>query len=102
MKTNHPYRQGDVLFVQVREIPPEAEKRDDRIIAEGEASGHRHIVKENHAELFETENFLWLNASRPATILHNEHLPVLLPAGKYRIVSQRFADDDGLTTTLSD
>ncbi len=98
------YRQGDVLFVKVKSFPKKkVEKLQHRIIAEGEATGHRHEIVPDTAILYgprQDENRFSLDFDRDvrknylevlsdSNVTHNEHGPILLPKGKYEIVIQR-------------
>ena len=89
------YRQGDVLFQQVKSVPSgKARKRHNGYILEGEATGHVHRVAEEDlagAEVLEIGDQLFLSVSVDGgiSIVHEEHNPVTLPAGDYEIVRQR-------------
>jgi hypothetical protein len=88
------YRQGDVLFI-ARACAPAGKRmvRKDGRILEGEATGHVHRVAETSlaiAEVYEVEDRLFLSASEDGVaIVHEEHKPIILPAGNYDVVRQR-------------
>lgn len=93
-----PIRQGDILLVPVRVAPPAGRtvpRHPQRglILAEGEATGHAHAVQEPDATLTETGTAdaveCWLIASVPVTLSHEEHAPVMVPTGTYRVVRAR-------------
>ena len=50
-------RQGDLLIVKVDSFPKDATKRDNRILAEGEATGHMHEL--NMGEVYEKDGTLY-------------------------------------------
>ena len=80
------FQQGDVLAFNVDDVPGDAKKMDSLILAEGEATGHKHQVTQGLAELFETGSTKYLKVlSDEATITHEEHKPITLPKGTYRI-----------------
>jgi hypothetical protein len=88
------YRQGDVLFKQVKEIPEGGRARKSGHILEGEATGHIHRVAE--AQLAEAEVldcgaglFMQVTGEGGVSIVHEEHNPIVLPPGNYEIVRQR-------------
>jgi hypothetical protein len=91
-------RQGDVLLIRVDEIPdsatPVARDGGAVVLAYGEVTGHRHAVHERHAELLELpdaeveQRFLRI-AGREARLVHEEHDPIALAPGCYRVVRQR-------------
>ncbi len=88
------YRQGDVLLIRVNHIPlgalPE-DRADGRIIlAYGEATGHAHAIAEADAEVFSHEGRRFVRIGLGgATLAHEEHGAIPLPAGEYRVVTQR-------------
>lgn len=87
-------RQGDVLVESfVGEIPVDAIKEEDTILAWGEATGHTHRVETKDSAIFNftmgEEAVRVLNLPTPAKLLHQEHDPIELPAGGYRIIQQR-------------
>jgi hypothetical protein len=89
------YRQGDVLVVAVDAIPPSATPvpgQDGRLVlAEGEATGHAHAVASPHAILLSDEETdrRFLRLAADAVLGHEEHAPILLPAGSYEVRRQR-------------
>ncbi len=88
------YRQGDVLLIPAT-IPqaarPVGADSSRLVLAEGEATGHAHTVLASEAELYETANSAerWLRVHVRATLTHQEHGAIALPAGDYRVVRQR-------------
>lgn len=85
------YRHGDVLVLQVDAVPDGAVKRTHLTLAEGELTGHSHRIAEaDSAELWEfrTERFLQVTGCS-ATLIHEEHGPITLPPGAYRVWRQR-------------
>ena len=88
------FQQGDVLIELVPEFSKnygeELRKKGDRRLAVSQATGFSHEA--DAGTLLEpvrygqvVEGNLWLDAPQGATIRHHEHLPVVLPPGKYRI-----------------
>jgi hypothetical protein len=99
-------RQGDVLMMSIDSIPADAKpikpKGGRHVLALGEATGHHHSIatrtilvdeKETSAiELFETpsQQEMFLLVKEGAALLeHQEHGPIALPGGKYKVVRQR-------------
>lgn len=85
-------RQGDVLLVAVEAIPADAQaepRRDRIVLAEGEATGHAHAVRERDARTYVHEGQRYLLAKSVAQLLHEEHAPIEVPPGAWRIVLQR-------------
>jgi hypothetical protein len=85
------YRHGDVLVGQVEQIPEEAVKRPHLVLAEGEMTGHSHRIAEpGSAELFQAGPIMYLRIkATSATLIHQEHGPIVLPQGEYRVWRQR-------------
>ncbi len=83
------YRQGDILFKKIENFPLDIASKPDNVIAEGEVSGHYHLL--NSGALYEVLNSedLYLKAGEKTKITHNEHLPIKLSPGNYKIIRQR-------------
>lgn len=105
IKTNH-YRQGDVLIERIDSIPAKAtkQKRTTRVIlAHGEVTGHHHQLETRdpadwwkEGEIAPTNEkpsvlagAIFLNLIDGGMVKHDEHSPVTLPPGKYRVTRQR-------------
>jgi hypothetical protein len=100
------WRQGDVYFECIDRLPKgKKTKRENGVVAYGEVTGHSHALAiEDHeiAAVYEIEGQedLYLQVSRSgiaiqkggATFVHQEHLPVTLPSGNYRVWQQREFD----------
>ncbi len=82
------YRQGELLIEKADGI--KGKKLSHRIIAEGEATGHKHEVITGEAELYEDGGTLYLKVlSNEAELIHPDHNTVVLPKGDYKITTQR-------------
>ena len=109
------YRQGDVLLVKVREMPRSAGKLvtpNDRIVlAYGEVTGHAHAIypeveerepgvapKEGQhipklkAKLWDAGAERYLQVLEKTALRHEEHTPIELDKGVYRVIRQREYD----------
>ena len=86
-------RQGDVLLIRetVRHPigNPIAPSGDRVVLAEGEHSGHAHVVPAAAAHLLGGLGDTWLIVSRPTELRHEEHAAIQLVPGNYRVVIQR-------------
>lgn len=86
-------RQGDVLVASTPSIPIDAvaiaRDRGRIILAHGEATGHAHAIRSAAADLLGVGDERYLRATEPIVIEHEEHAPIDLPAGEYRVVIQR-------------
>ena len=88
------WRQGDVFIADVPVIPGQAVSQAHCVLAEGEATGHRHRVSDPFsAVVFADRSQLFLKVvAETATIVHDEHGPIELPRGTYRVWQQREYD----------
>lgn len=89
-------QQGDVLFHKVSNLPTgltEVKNKGLVTFAEGEATGHHHSCVADGVQLYEdAEGTLWCGVEREATVTHQEHGPVTLSPGTYRIGIVREVD----------
>jgi hypothetical protein len=89
-------RQGDVLLIKIKKIPTDLKSvsptKKGFILAEGEATGHHHAIKETESvEMYAANDspFLYLIVKEPTKLEHEEHDAIELPLGKYKVVRQR-------------
>jgi hypothetical protein len=85
------YRHGDLLVENTAAVPAGARLANHLVLAEGELTGHSHrIAEKGTAELYQSADglFLRVKADR-ATLVHQEHGPIELPRGVYRVWRQR-------------
>ncbi|MBA9004415.1 MULTISPECIES: hypothetical protein [Thermomonospora] len=95
------YRQGDVLILPVpedevpaavKESPPAPRDGRSRIVlALGEATGHAHAIVAP-GELFRGRSPMepdHLHLPSGGRLVHEEHAPITLPSGWYRVIRQR-------------
>ena len=85
-------RQGDVLLVQVDAIPATARREPRRgriVLAEGEATGHAHAIASADAIAYLDEGQRYLLTRSRARLVHEEHGPIEVPAGAWRVIRQR-------------
>ena len=95
------WRQGDIYFVKVDDEmdPARGTPLKSGVIARGELTGHSHRVSPSSlaagALLYLVGQSLFLRSpDKGATIVHDEHGPLELPAGNYAVVHQQ--EYDGL------
>lgn len=77
---------GDVLIIAAT-IPAQANKTTQRVLAEGEVTGHAHrLTAESDVEVYEHEGTLFLRVGpRGAGITHEEHGRGEIAPGDYRV-----------------
>lgn len=110
------FRQGDVLLVEVDSIPRGAKNitPSDRIVlAYGEVTGHAHAVypevveptvidralgkkpkAEIKAKLWDAGAERFLQVVQNTQLKHEEHAPINLPVGNFKVVRQREFDPE--------
>lgn len=93
--------QGDVAIVRVDEIPSDATKRKDKIVAHSE-SGHHHAFDASASVwLYSTKDDLvqYLDVKRESVLHHlrehDTHEPWSIPPGQYKIIRQRERAPEG-------
>lgn len=94
------YRQGDVFIRRVEELPADAQEVEGLVLARGEVTGHAHRLKpQKGLTRYERDEILdgvstriqyLVNATKKGvTLLHEEHGPVVIPPGIFRVRIQR-------------
>jgi hypothetical protein len=83
-------RQGDLLIVSAATLPKDAVRRENRVLAEGEATGHAHRLDEE-CEVYENNGVLYfkVNDGKAAVLSHEEHGALTFTPGTYKVVRQR-------------
>lgn len=86
------YRQGDVLIAGAA-IPSDAIEikpgQRGHVLAEGEATGHAHVVSPAHVLAYFVGLDMYLRVLKESHVEHEEHDQIVLPPGDYRVVRQR-------------
>lgn len=89
MNKNHK-QQGDLILRHITHLPigkSHKLKRSKRgwVLADGEATGHAHVVDNDEAELIEIGGKMLLVLEKAATVTHEEHKPITLEPGIWEI-----------------
>jgi hypothetical protein len=94
--TTEIFRQGDVLIVSVKEVPANLDpvKRENGrvVLAHGEVTGHAHAIEGEGAALFRDPKLMAVFMTvtgDPVALEHQEHDPIFIPPGAYRVIRQR-------------
>lgn len=95
MKTNNKsYQQGDVLLSPICLAPQGCKQIKDKrgvVLAEGGHTGHYHAFEDDDGgvallEAPDRSRYLVISGGRKAaTLTHQEHKPIAVPPGTYRI-----------------
>jgi len=85
------FRHGDVLIEAVESLPSTRKKLPHAILAHGEVTGHCHRIQEAaDADLYSNPAGLFLHVREESvSVVHEEHAPITLPRGFYRVWRQR-------------
>ena len=86
------HQQGDVLFELINGIPKEAVKnpkeirrsRGNPVLAEGEATGHAHVLEAPDIDVFKLHDDIFFSLDKESQVVHEEHKTTTLPKGDYR------------------
>lgn len=90
MKKNQ-FRHGDLLLTQIEKIPESAKHAEDKILAYGEATGHKHQLM-GPAIIYRDQAAQFVEVVAPAKLSHEEHKAIELPTGIYDVSVQREFD----------
>jgi len=90
-------QQGDVLIESVNEIPNEAKdaevKNGSIVLADGETTGHAHRISWISGITFKEHNGMYYLVNKEElTVKHEEHKPVTIPQGTWKIRKVREYD----------
>lgn len=82
-------RQGDLLIVKVDALPEGCVMPGHRVLAEGEATGHKHEL--DSGDVYEKEGTLFFRVydEQRTTLKHEEHGPITFEPGVYKVIRQR-------------
>lgn len=80
-------QQGDIILKKLEALPDGTKliSRKRCILAEGEATGHAHIVDCDEAELLRDGDRILLRLTKAASITHEEHKPITLSPGVWEV-----------------
>lgn len=93
-------RHGDVLLVR-KDIPASAKEiyNGKEFMAQaGETTGHRHMIRGTNFKVLMDGVDRYFDLLNAATITHEEHKELVIPAGTYIQVQEIEKDWFGLTT----
>jgi hypothetical protein len=90
-------QQGDTLYTKLAVMPEGDRKKVQRtkrgiVIAEGEHTGHAHVIEDEDAELIQIGERMLLSLAKTVTVKHDEHGPIRLEPGVWEIGRVREKD----------
>ena len=81
------YRQGDIFIEEVSTLPKDLKKRKTNVILYGEATNHSHRLVDG--SVFDgKDGAIYLQLLKKTQIVHDEHGPIDLPKGVYKVFRQ--------------
>lgn len=87
-KANKTAIQGDVTLRKLDAMPDGERKTMGKIrcvLADGEHTGHQHVVEDDDAELIQIGERMLLTLTKSATLTHQEHAPITLSPGIWEV-----------------
>lgn len=82
------FRQGDILLVKIGGIPQGLLPKD-RVLANGETTGHKHQFLSEQALVFQDRNGQqFAKLKQECELIHEEHEAIRIPPGTYRVIRQ--------------
>ena len=88
------FRQGDVFLMKLDELPSDAvavQANDGGriVLAYGEVTGHAHAIDARCAQMYMQGDSVLLAVKESVPLVHEEHSPITLEPGIYRVTRQR-------------
>jgi len=82
-------RQGDLLITSIQYLPEGVIPKGDRVLAEGEVTGHLHEL--TGGDVYTKKDRLFFNVIKgcEVTLVHPEHAPIIFIPGIYEVTRQR-------------
>lgn len=104
------YRHGDVVLHRIvaQDVTGEIPRDPDGavVLARGEATGHRHFIRERDVALFDLGGDPTVRVCRVggggATLRHEEHGDLVLSPGDYRVTIKRQYEPEGRWSPVQD
>jgi hypothetical protein len=89
-------QQGDVNIESCDSIPKDAKplplENGLYVIARGETTGHKHALEADGVEVYEKDGLMYVKVSREVQLKHEEHKPVTIPRGTFKMWGVREYD----------
>ena len=85
-------RQGDVLLQRIARLPTgvQVQSHDVIVLAHGEVTGHAHTINDRTAQVgLDEGGVMFLTIEELTEVRHQEHAPLIVTPGIYRVIRQR-------------
>lgn len=86
------YRHGDLCIKQIDELPKEAKKCKNNVLASGTATGHNHKINSKILCVYEKEGIKYIKSNKKLDLIHDEHETITLEKGNYIVSTEREYD----------
>ena len=83
------HRQGDLLIKRINKLPKGLKPKKDKVLAEGEFTGHSHRF-EGNTVVYAGEEYFKVNDSD--VLIHEDHKPIKFEPGVYTVNREREYD----------
>lgn len=84
--------QGDVMLYPVDAIPDGAEAKagNRHVLALGEITGHSHVLERASMAVLDGTRYVYVEDG--GALYHEDHGPIAVPAGTYKVIQQQEPD----------
>lgn len=83
------YQQGDVKMHKIDSLPNglklQKKSRRGYVLAEGEVTGHAHVIDSEIEFYRDDQGRLYFKTEKEVTVKHEEHKPIIVKPGIYRV-----------------
>lgn len=84
------YRHGDIFLIEIEDIPNDAVATSNRVLAEGETTGHKHqLVGGNVTTFMNNGQSVAIEVLDLTNLVHEEHKSITIPKGIYEVRRER-------------
>lgn len=88
-------RQGDLLIIKVDKLPEGVKGLNTRVLAEGEATGHKHELTGGEVYINGDQLYFRVIEEDRSTLNHPEHHPITFSPGVYKVIRQKEYEPEG-------
>ena len=82
-------RQGDLLIIPIERLPEGIQRKDDRVLAEGEVTGHLHELTDGFVFSKNMQLYFSVPQGCEVKLTHPEHQHLIFLPGTYEVIRQR-------------
>lgn len=87
------YRHGDLLIKRIESKPSNLKKTNDKVLAYGEVTGHKHQLMGGLVNVFEgSDGLKVIEILEPTQLVHEEHKAITIGKGLFTVTKERELD----------